>query len=421
MQYMKKAFLVSVCLQKESEREKRLSINELKNLTNTASIKIIGKRIQKRSKIDVATYAGKGFLQEIADNHRDNLDILIFDNDLSPSQVKNISEKFDIEVMDRTEIILKIFHDHARTKEAKLQVRLARLEYLLPRLKKMWTHLDRERGSAKSSGGFASRGMGEKQSEVDRRKVRNEIAHIKEELKKVMQQKKTQRKARNSNVKKISLVGYTNAGKTSLFNRLTDSKQYVKDKLFATLSSKAQRIDLSKGHNCLISDTVGFIKNLPHQLVASFRATLKDTTDSDLILHVVDIAEEAMERRIEAVNSVLEEINAGNIDTILVFNKVDLLSENELNLIDNIKNLYPKSVFVSAKTGKNIDTLLKAIDKRINYSKKYQLFLPHTEQKTINYIHNYGKILEKEYVENGVKFEVIMNTDDSQKIKQYIK
>ena len=190
MQYMKKAFLVSVCLQKESEREKRLSINELKNLTNTASIKIIGKRIQKRSKIDVATYAGKGFLQEIADNHRDNLDILIFDNDLSPSQVKNISEKFDIEVMDRTEIILKIFHDHARTKEAKLQVRLARLEYLLPRLKKMWTHLDRERGSAKSSGGFASRGMGEKQSEVDRRKVRNEIAHIKEELKKVMQQKK---------------------------------------------------------------------------------------------------------------------------------------------------------------------------------------------------------------------------------------
>lgn len=411
-----KAILVGVCLHSKDYDKKLNSLDELARLADTAGVEIVGKFIQKRQKPDKAFYIGKGFLAEtLSETNEENPGLIIFDNELSPSQGRNIEKEFEIDAIDRTEVILKIFHDHARTKEAQLQVKLAELQYQLPRLKRLWGHLDREKGQAAGSGG-ASRGMGEKQIEIDKRIIRREIAKVKAELKKVFLHKETQSKQRES-VKKVCLVGYTNTGKSTLFNRLTDAGVLVEDKLFATLSSTSRKLSLSKGRNMILSDTVGFISDIPHHLVASFRATLKDVVDADLLLHVIDSADDLFPSYIEEVQKVLMQIKAENIPQMMVLNKSD---EADLIKLKFYLKAHEDSISISAKKGENIEQLLQKVDDKLHSADKYVLLIPHTEQKAVNLLHKLGQVELTEYLEEGIQITAIINQEDIHEFERYI-
>ena len=413
-----KAFLIGVCIGNDDYEMKEASLDELERLADTADIETVGKFIQCRKDIDKATYAGKGFLEDIVNKMAmAGADFLIFDNELAPTQGRNIQKRMGINCIDRTEVILDIFHHHAKTREAKLQVRLAELKYQLPRLKKLWSHLDRERGSSGSAGG-ASRGMGEKQIQIDRRIIDHEIKRCNIALKKIMSQKIIQRKVRN-NSRKVCLVGYTNAGKSTLFNKLTGAGVLVEDKLFATLDSTARRLELEKGSHIVLSDTVGFISNLPHNLVASFRATLKDVADADLLLHVIDISDNMCEKYMEEVDKVLEEMKVAKIPKLIVFNKVDKLPEYRVRA-EIFEDKYPNSIIISAHAGENVDLLLQKIDKALNKSSKYKLFIPFSAAKKVAYVHSYGKVISEEYKDDGVKITAVINNQDIYEVEQFI-
>jgi GTPase len=413
-----KAFLIGVCLDNREFEKSQASLDELERLAETAEIEVVDKFIQNRKGIEKATYVGKGFLEDIkAKMEMTGVDLVIFDNELAPTQVRNMMRDYKIEALDRTEIILDIFQKHAKTKEAKLEVRLAELKYQLPRLKKLWSHLDRERGSSGSASG-ASRGMGEKQIEVDRRIVKDEIRLVTHELEKIMTQKITQRKSR-ANAKKICLVGYTNAGKSSIFNKITGENVLVEDKLFATLDSTARSLEMEKGENVIISDTVGFISNLPHNLIASFRATLKDVMDADLLIHVVDISDDSCEHHIEAVKGVLEQIGADKIPAILAFNKIDLLGEYRVRE-EIFSGKFQNSCFVSAVTGENIDLLVKTAGERIRRSSRYKLLFPFEDQKPIANLHEYADVLTKDFSDYGVVVTAIVGKEHLYKVQKYI-
>ncbi len=409
-----KAVICGVCLDHTSKKEKELSIDEMERLANTAGIQITDKIMQNRNKIDKTYYAGKGFVAEVVSKVKKG-DIIIFDNELSPSHARNIEQDFSIDVVDRTEVILDIFKKHASTNEAKLQVRLAELNYQLPRLKKLWSHLDRERGGASGTGG-TSRGMGEKQIEVDKRLVRSEIKKVSKQLEKVDKQMETQRKQRQ-NKKKVCLIGYTNAGKSTLFNKLTNAGVLVENKLFATLNSTAKTLEFEKGRDIVLSDTVGFISELPHHLVASFKATLHDVSDADLLLHVVDFADNNFPKYISEVNKVLKEIDADNIIQILVLNKIDKIKNyNKFPKLDDEIS----TIKISAKNGENVDKLLKMIEDNLFDSKEVKLLIPHTEQKAVNKLHNIAKILQTEYVEKGVKIKATINREDLFEFEEFV-
>jgi GTP-binding protein HflX len=410
-----KALLIGVCLLDEDITAKNASMGELERLVDTAGITTSGKYIQRKDRKNARTYAGEGFIERCL--IKEEVDILIFDNDLTGSQARNIERLFSVEAIDRTEVILRIFHNRARTKEAKLQVRLAELRYELPRLKSMWTHLDRERFGSRMGAGVAFRGMGEKQSEKDRQKLQREIYVIEKRLGKIIKRIDTQKKRRKRNCRNIGLVGYTNAGKSTLFNRLTDSKVLVEDKLFATLDSTTRSLDLGKGRDVVISDTVGFISNLPHHLIASFRATLREAEEADLLLNITDISDDDFEKHINDVGNVLEKIGADGIPQLLLFNKTDLVSGP---VVERVKKDYPGAQLISAKRGENLEELLHQIDKSLNVPRKYKLSVPQTHQKAINYTHNWGRILEKEYVDGCVKMTVEMGSAEIRKLEEYV-
>jgi len=411
-----KAILVGVCLRPRDYDKKLNSLDELERLADTAGVEVVGKFIQKKQKPDKTYYIGKGFLAEaINKTEGENPGLIIFDNELSPSQGRNTEKEFEMDAIDRTEVILNIFHDHARTRESKLQVKLAELQYQLPRLKRLWGHLDREKGQASGSGG-ASRGMGEKQIEIDKRLIRREIAKVKAELKKVFLHKETQSKQRE-NVKKVCLVGYTNAGKSTLFNRLTDAGVLVEDKLFATLSTTSRKLSLAKGRNMILSDTVGFISNLPHHLVASFRATLKDVVDADLLLHIIDSADELFPDYIEEVQKVLKQIEADDIPQMMILNKSD---EADRIKIKFYLKAHEDSISISAKKGENIEELLQKVDDKLHSADKYVLLIPHPEQKVVNLLHKLGQVELTEYLEEGVKITAIINQEDMHKFERFL-
>lgn len=404
----KKAILVGVILQKDSENEVIRSLNELERLSETAGVNVIDKKLQKRTKLDSGTYVGSGFLKELKTIMLENeIDLLIFDDELSPAQVAHIEKQYEIQTMDRTELILNIFYMHAKTNEARMQIRLAELYYEKPRLRNNQSGLDRLGGSSNGAVGFASRGSGETKLEMDRRNIDIEISNLKQALKKIEKQKDTQSKQR-VNQKNVCLIGYTNAGKSTLFNKLTGSDAYVMDQLFATLTSTSRQLTLDVGCDVVISDTVGFIAKLPHQLVASFNATLREARDADLLLHIIDISDKDFNVYIKEVNNVLNDINASDIPSLLVFNKSDNC-DFDFNFV---MNQFPKnSIVVSALTGFNIDQLKEKMKALLFLSNEYKLFIPYNEQKNIANLHDKVIIINKEYNEKGVNMLIKANVE----------
>jgi len=325
------------------------TLTELKLLAETAGAEVLGEVLQRRGPVRSATFLSKGKIDEVRElSGEHDATVLLVDDDLSPAQSRNLEEELKLRVVDRSGLILDIFARRARTREARLQVELAQLEYVLPRLTRMWEHLSR------LGGGIGTRGPGETQLEVDRRRIRERIAKLKRELEGVVRERRVQRRGRRDCFK-VSLVGYTNAGKSTLFNALTRARVYVEDQLFATLDPTTRVFAADGRVRALLTDTVGFIRKLPPHLVASFRATLEEVAEADLLLHVVDATERDSQGHIQAVDTVLESIGALSRPSILVFNKIDAL-EDEVALI-GLRARFPGALFVSAVTREGLGEL----------------------------------------------------------------
>jgi len=351
------AILVGIYLDGEGKHHSPL--DELAGLAEAAGVREVGRIVQRRRRPEGATYIGSGKLAELKEQvQAADADVVIFDNNLAPSQTKNLEQELNVRVLDRTELILDIFASRAKTIEARLAVELAQLEYSLPRLKRMWTHLERQ-----GVGGVGLRGPGEKQLEVDRRLAQKRIIDLKSELHAIHQRRKREVAARKTS-RTLSLVGYTNAGKSTLLNRLTDSDVYVKDQLFATLDTRTRRWSLPGWGPVLISDTVGFIKDLPHHLVASFRATLEEANQADLLLHVADASSSEVHDQIAAVYEVLTDLGIREKDTILVLNKTDVLESPDV--LPVLLEKYPNAVPISARGGTGLELLTVRVSETLS-------------------------------------------------------
>jgi GTP-binding protein HflX len=405
-----KAFLVGVELHSEPGLiPLEDSLGELARLADTAGLDVVGESTQKLDTPHPATYIGSGKVEEIRILVEETLaDIIIFDNELSPRHQRELEEKFGtkVRVIDRTALILDIFAQHAHTSDGILQVSLAQYEYRLPRLTRAWTHLARQAGGgggrAGSVGGVGLRGPGETQLEVDRREIHKRISSLKKELEKVRAHRQRYRAQRkNTRIPLISLVGYTNAGKSTLLNRLTKSNVYVADQLFATLDPTTRRISLPGGHESLLTDTVGFIQKLPTQLVAAFQATLEEISEADLLLHVVDINHPNALEQTRAVEQTLEEINAHHIPAVIVLNKVDQLRNPEE--LKQIVSRFPKAVAISALNGTGFPELLKMIESELFESfEEVSVQIPYTEGQLISLFHEQGHTRRVEHFRKGV-------------------
>jgi GTP-binding protein HflX len=325
------------------------------------------------------------------------VDTVIFDDELSPAQSRNLERVFDCKVLDRTSLILDIFAQRARTKEGKLQIELAQLQHLLPRLTRFWGHLSRQKG------GIGMRGDGETQLETDRRRVQDRISKIARELEVVRRQRATQRHGRQRNLWPLaSIVGYTNAGKSTLLNALTGAQVFAEDKLFATLDPTTRRLRLPTNQNVLLTDTVGFIRKLPHGLVEAFKATLEEVVQADLLLHVVDVSHPQAEEQIHAVNSVLEEIGAAGKPTIMVLNKIDRLNGDGSGNIQRFYERHANAVGVSAKTGEGLPGLLAELNSQVRPIREFmELAVPHEASAVIARLHAVGQVIACDY--NGAK------------------
>jgi GTP-binding protein HflX len=329
------------------------TLDELEFMTDTAGAEVVGRVTQRRGRINPSTFIGKGKLEELKTMCEDaGAEIAIFDDELTPAQLRNVEKVTGVRVMDRTELVLDIFALRAKTREAMIQVEKAQLEYLLPRLTRMWVHLSR------LGGGIGTRGPGETQLEVDRRRIREKLSLLKKKLESVDVEREIQRKKRSS-VFNICIVGYTNVGKSTLFNRLAKADVFTEDKLFATLDATTRKIYFPDLGGAVITDTVGFIRKLPHSLVASFKATLREVLEADMLIHVADASAPSAAGQVTAVEEVLEELGATNTPTVLVFNKTDLLKDD--TALYGLRVAYPGSLLTSAVTGDGVHELKSAV------------------------------------------------------------
>lgn len=391
------------------------SLEELKQLADTAGATVIKKFIQKRPKPDPAFFIGRGKVQELAlYAQQENIDLCIFDDELSPAQQRNIESVMGIRILDRTALILDIFAQRARTNEGKLQVELAQLQYTLPRIMGKGLMLSR------LGGGIGTRGPGETKLEVDRRRIRDRIAFIKEQIEKVKAVRSLHRsKRKKNNVFEVSLVGYTNAGKSTLLNTLTNSDIYAKDQLFATLDPTTRQLTLPNKQEIIITDTVGFIQRLPHQLIAAFRSTLEVVTEADLLVHVIDVSHELYKEQAAAVHEVLKEIGAETKPVITVYNKIDKLPPDS-KLADRLA-LEEDSVCISAAKKLNLETLQQMIESHLkSKAVEVTLCIPYAETAKAAQLHETANVLEQEYTENGAVMRVILPVEDLEAYNEYI-
>ncbi|WP_223896321.1 GTPase HflX [Lactobacillus huangpiensis] len=399
-------------------------MSELANLTEAANMEVVGQARQNEEHIIAGTYFGLGKINEIKDMaHGLKAKVLVLNDELTPVQIRNLEKLTKLRVIDRTELILEIFSSRARTKQAKLQVQLARLQYELPRLHPSENTLDQQRGNGSSTGGgFANRGAGESKLELNRRTIGKQISIIKRELQAIDKQEQIKAKRRNQNhIPKVALVGYTNAGKSTTMNGLlkefskhSDKQVFVKNMLFATLDTNVRRIDLENNFSFILLDTVGFISKLPHNLIESFKATLQEVKDADLLINVVDASDPNMIQMIRTTQNVLDEIGVKNTPIITAYNKADK-SERNYPQIEGSGILY------SAVDTKSIETLADLITKRIftNY-KKINLLLPLSAGKILSYLHENAQVLTETYQNDGVHIAVRLSPREQAQLASYI-
>ena len=391
------------------------SVEELKQLADTAGAQVVARFLQKRPKPDPAFFIGKGKVQELAlFVQQENVDLCIFDDELSPAQQRNIEQAMGIRVLDRTALILDIFAQRARTNEGKLQVELAQLQYNLPRIMGKGLSLSR------LGGGIGTRGPGETKLEVDRRRIRDRIAYIKECIGKVKSVRTLHRASRNkASVPTVSLVGYTNAGKSTLLNTLTNSDIYAKDQLFATLDPTTRQLDLPDKQQAILTDTVGFIQRLPHQLVAAFQSTLEEVIEADVLLHVIDVSHELYKEQSNAVYHVLEQIGAKDKTIITVYNKIDKLPED--SALPARLAQEENSVCISAKAGLNLDKLLEMIAENLKMKAVEEYFLiPYRDSAIVAKLHSAGTVLEQEYLAEGTQLKVRLDANQLGEFEKYL-
>lgn len=365
-------------------------LEELHGLATTAGTQVVDELVQRRSSPDHSTYLGKGKVEELRLMvERYDADLIIFDNDLTPAQIRNLEKATGAKVIDRTELILDIFAAGARTHESRLAVELAQLEYSLPRLKRMWTHLSRQ------AMGVGMRGPGEKQLEVDRRLAKKRINDLKDELSQVERRRERQVAARKE-APTVSLVGYTNAGKSTLMNALTDANVLAQDKLFATLDTRTRRWNLPGWGTVLLSDTVGFIRDLPHSLVASFKSTLEETRQAELLLHVADASSPSVFEQITAVYEVLKELGIEEKDTLLVLNKIDAIASPAV--LNRVLNRYPNAVPVSAKSDKGLTLLSEAVGEALGREfLDLEVDVDNADGRLLSYLSAKGEVKSRDF------------------------
>ncbi len=402
------------------------SLLELTMLADTAGMEVVGQTVQRMQQIDPSTYIGSGKVEEIKEQLIElDAQSVIFDDELSPRHQRQLEKEFgeSVKVLDRSALILDIFAQHARTREGSLQVELAQYEYRLPRLTRQWTHLARQAGGGSArggSGGVGLRGPGETQLEVDKREISRKISKLKEELEHVRQHRSQYRRQRSrTGVPVIALVGYTNAGKSTLLRTITGSDVYVANQLFATLDPLTRKVDLPSGRNVLMTDTVGFIQKLPTNLIAAFRATLEEIIEADLLLHVVDTSHPNVLQHIESVEDTLAELEMPPVPRILVWNKIDQWGDSELpNRIGDER--YVAETAISAQNNVGIDGLLAAIEDVLNsYLRKTKLSIPYQRGDLVSQLFELATVEGQEHTEDGVILTVQLPLSLQERFKEY--
>src|SRR4051812_38559932 len=387
-----RALLIGLEKQGVSKWDLRDSLDELRELANSAGAEVVDTVTQKLQKPTAPYYIGRGKAESIKESCQDQqVTSVIFDDELSPAQGRNLENLFARKVLDRTQLILDIFAQRARSREGRLQIELAQLQYLLPRLTRMWTHLSRQ------TGGIGTRGPGETQLEVDRRRVQERIARLERELESVRKTRAVQRQGRKRHQWPVAaVVGYTNAGKSTLLNLLTGADVVAANQLFATLDPTTRSFTLPNKQRVLLTDTVGFLRKLPHTLIESFKATLEEVHEADLLIHVADLSHPRVDEQMEAVDSVIKELDAFGKQTVLVFNKIDTLKDPEL--AQSYRQRYPGSVAISARTGEGVNRLVQALqDALASWRLRSHLRIPIGESALIAEIHRAGHVLELRY------------------------
>jgi len=408
-----KAVLIGVELPDMTGEKVENSLEELARLTETAGAQVVDVQVQRRKRPHPATFIGPGKAKELKDICAEtDAGMIICDREISPGQANNLQEITEVKVIDRTQLILDIFAGRARTREGKLQVELAQLEYMLPRLVGIGTQLSR------LGGGIGTRGPGETKLEIDRRRIRKRISDLKQEIVAVRRHRDLLRRGRKEiPVPLVSLVGYTNAGKSTLLNILTGAQVLVEDKLFATLDPTTRRVKLTNNQEVLFTDTVGFIQNLPHHLVAAFRATLEEVVEADLLLHVVDASHPGYPEQIEAVNKVLDSLEVGGKPVVMVFNKMDVAGDAQL-----LPDPGGPWVALSARTGEGLDRLLAVVEDVLGKErKKVKFTIPYSKSSVLDIVHRKGMVLSQKHGEDGVIVEAEMDRVWVERMKSKLK
>jgi GTP-binding protein HflX len=410
-----KAVAIGIYAGRPEKWREEQCLEELSTLAITAGADVLQIFLQEKPKKDPAYYCGKGKLQEIkAYCGLKNVDLVLFDDPLTPAQMRNVEKILERKVLDRTQLILDIFAQRAKTAEGKLQVELAQIDYLLPRLTGKGIALSR------LGGGIGTRGPGETKLEFDRRRLRNRRARLHRQLDHVQSVRRMQRSARTEiPVPTVALVGYTNAGKTTLFNRLTGSRSFTSPILFATLDPAIKRMQFSNRHTVLLSDTVGFIQKLPHELVAAFRATLEEVVQASLLLHVIDVSNPAVDEQIEAVQETIRELGVADKSILHVLNKIDLIDHGPV-MLQSFRNRLGAVVAISAETGDGIEELVAWIARMLGqFWERVRLSIPLNQQSLISLLHEKGKIYNKEYVDGRIELDVELPKRLVERVRSY--